>query len=182
MALFDELNIAGVKKHVAKLYSRAKQIMYKEYLLLAKNIYAEVFEEAQSYGFDGEFEELDEGWIKDYFDEYNPVTKYVFSNELDRKESRLFESIVATDKNQVSNYNTALNLLKRQVKQYAIDVEDIAKKTAFIDCDVKKVKWNAEHDHRTCGVCDELDGQIFDIDEVPDKQHYNCRCYITMEN
>jgi SPP1 gp7 family putative phage head morphogenesis protein len=105
----------------------------------------------------------------------------VFNNEIKRKESRLFEALVATrDSSNLSEmqaYKTAENLIVRQVKQYAIDLEDSIAKQVFKDTKVQKVMWVAEQDHKTCSVCNDLDGQIFDLRDAPAKQHLNCRCY-----
>ena len=178
LALFDEANVLGVKKHVAKLYDNAFKIIKKEFLAILNPLYKEIYDEALALGFDGEMRDLEEGWIEEFFEEYNPVTKYVFRRELGRKESRLFESLVASTKERVQSYKTAENLLKRQVKQYAIELEDSVTKVAFKDAGVELVQWVAEHDSRTCSVCGELDGEVFDLKEAPPKQHYHCRCYL----
>ena len=179
VALFDETNIVGVKKHIAKLYKDVYKIIKNEFVAILNPLYQEIYDEAIALGFDGDLRDLDEAWIEDFFDEYNPVTKYVFSNEFDRKESRLFESLVASTSDRLQSYKTAENLLAKQVKQYAIDLEDAVAKVVYKDTKVKKVMWNAEHDHRTCGDCSELDGQIFDLKDAPSKLHYQCRCWLT---
>ena len=136
-----------------------------------------IYLEALEVGFDGEIEELDESFIEEFFEEYNPVTKYVFKNEIERKKSRLFESVIAT-KDVMQSYKTAENLLNRQVKQYAIDLEDKVAMKVFKALGVENVMWVSENDAKTCGVCQELDGEIYDLNEAPDKQHYNCRCIL----
>ena len=182
LAHFDEMNRVGVKKHVAKLYKNTEKIIRNEFLAILNPLYKEIYDEALALGFDGKPEELDEGWIEEFFEEYNPVTKYVFKNELVRKEARLFENLIAvkgslgTDK--FTSYKTAENLLARQVKQYAIELEDSVTKAVYQDAGVKKVMWVAEDDHKTCAVCNELDGAVFDLEDAPPKQHYHCRCYL----
>ena len=178
LALFDEMSVMATKKHVAKLYSKTLKIIQKEFLSILNPLYREIWEEALALGFDGEPSSLDEGWIEDFFKEYNPVTKYVFKNELGRKQSRLFESLVASSTERIQSYKTAENLLKRQVAQYAIDLEDSVTKKVFRDMGVGDVLWVAEQDSKTCGVCSELDGEIFPLAEAPPKQHYHCRCYL----
>ena len=177
LALFDELNIVGVKKHVDKLYKTVYKIVKKEFTAILDPIYQEIYDEAIALGYDGEMTDLDEGWVEDFFTEYNPVTKYVFKNEIDRKKSRLFEALVATTLERYQSYKTAENLLKRQVKQYSIELEDAIARVVYKDVGVTEVMWVAEDDHKTCGVCRDLDGQVFPIDDAPPKQHYNCRCY-----
>ena len=178
LALFDEANVLGVKKHVARLYKNTFKIVKNEFLAILNPLYKEIYDEALALGFDGDLRDLDEAWIEEFFDEYNPVTKYVFRSELGRKESRLFESLVASAAERTQSYKTAENLLKRQVKQYAIELEDAVTKLAFKDAGVEMVQWVAENDYKTCGVCSELDGQIFELKDAPPKQHYHCRCYL----
>ena len=178
LALFDETNVVGVKKHTKKLYEKAFQIIQKEFLSILNPLYREIYDEAFALGFDGDMRDLDEAWIEEFFEEYNPVTKYVFKSEMGRKESRLFESLVASTAERFQSYKTAENLLARQVKQYAIELEDSVTKTAFKDAGVGKVQWVTEHDHKTCGVCSELDGEVFNLEDAPPKQHYHCRCYL----
>ena len=172
------MNIVGVKKHIDKLYKDIFKTVKKEFLSVVNHIYEEIFNEAISLGFDGDLRDLDEAWIKEFFDEYNPVTKYVFSNEIDRKQSYLFEALVSAPMLKNQSYAKAEKYLLRQIKQSGIDLEDAIAQTVYRDLGVSKVKWVAEHDFRTCGDCKELDGEIFDLDKVPDKQHINCRCYL----
>ena len=178
MALFDELNVAGVKKHVNKLHKKIFKIIENEFLAVANDIYAEVAAEAVELGFDGDLGDIDENWIQEFFEEYSPVSKYVFTNELERKFSRLFEALIADLESRLESYKTTENLIARQVKQKGIEFEDKIVEETYKEFGVKKVMWVAEDDHKTCGVCDELDGTIFDLENVPPKQHINCRCYL----
>ena len=178
MALFDELNIVGIKKHVHKLYKQIFKTVKQEFLKVINEIYQTIYDEAIDMGFDGDMRNLDEAWIEEFFDAYNPVTKYVFSNEIDRKESRLFEALVSNELERLKSYAYAERLITNQIEQYAIDLEDSIAKVVYEDTGVEKVMWVAEDDDRTCGVCNELDGQIFDLKDAPPKQHYNCRCYL----
>ena len=172
------MNIAQTKKHIDKLYKSVFKAVKNEFLAILNPLYQEIYDEAIALGFDGDLRDLDEAWIEEFFDEYNPVTKYVFSNEVDRKKSRLFESLVASTKERHQSYKTAENLIIRQIKQYAVELEDAVAKTVYKDVGVEKVEWVAEHDHKTCGVCSELDGEVFNLKDAPDKQHPNCRCYL----
>lgn len=178
LALFDEMNILSTRKHIKKLYANAEKIIKKEFLAILSPLALEFYEEALAMGFDGDIRDLDEAWLEEFLGEYNPVTKYVYSNEIGRKESRLFEAIVASSAERHQSYKTAENLLTRQVKQYADNLEDEVAKAVYKDAGVKKVKWVAEQDHKTCSVCSELDGEIFLLKDAPEKQHYHCRCYL----
>lgn len=178
LAHFDEMNVIQTRKHIKKLYGDVEKIIRKELMKLLLPLEDEYYDIALDLGFDGDLEDLDESFIEEFFEEYNPVTKYVFKNELVRKESRLFESLVAVPMDKVHSYKTAEKLLVRQVKQSVIDLEDEVAKSVYKALGVKKVQWVAEHDERTCGVCHELDGLIYDLKDIPPKQHYQCRCYL----
>ena len=172
------MSVLGIKKHVNKLYNDVYKIIKKEFTKALIPISEEIYAEALEVGFDGDIRDLDEAFIEEFFEEYNPVTKYVFSNEIGRKKSRLFESVVASTSEKALSYKTAENLLKRQVKQYAVELEDAVAKAVYKDLGVEKVMWVAEHDYKTCDVCSELDGEIFPLFDAPPKQHYNCRCVL----
>jgi len=181
LALFDEMNVIQTRKHIKKLYKSVYQAIKKELGEILEDLSAEIYDEASALGFDGELKDLDEAWIEEFFDEYNPTTKYVFSNELDRKESRLFESIVADIASKLQSYKTAERLLSNQIKHNSILFEDAVQKITYKGMGVKKVKWIAEDDHKTCSVCRALDQAIFLLEEVPFKPHPNCRCYLIPE-
>jgi SPP1 gp7 family putative phage head morphogenesis protein len=172
------MSIVGVRKHINKLYKDAYKTIKDEFVAILNPIYEEIYDEAIALGFEGDLRNLDEGWIEEFFDEYNPVTKYVFSNEIDRKRSYLFESLVAEPKTRLQSYVKAERYLVRQIKQYAIELEDAIALVVYDDVGVKKVQWVAEKDYKTCDDCKELNGEIFDVDKAPDKQHYNCRCVL----
>lgn len=178
VALFDEMNILQTKKHIRKLYKAVDKIIKNEFTAILNPIYESIYDEAIDMGFDGDMRELDETWIEEFFDEYNPVTKYVFSNEIERKESRLFESLISNVAERAKSYKTAERLLLNQIKQYAIDLEDAIADVVYEDVKVEQVEWVAENDSSTCPDCQALDGEIFDIDKAPDKLHYNCRCIL----
>lgn len=178
LALFDELNVPQTRKHIKKLYRDVYKHIKQEFFAVVEPITREIYEEALALGFDGDIRDLDMAWVEEFFDEFNPVTKYVFSNELERKESRLFESLVASASEKTQSYATAERLIVGQIKQYAVELEDKIAKVVYEDTGVEKVIWVSEHDHRRCDVCEELDGEVYDLDKAPPKQHWQCRCYL----
>lgn len=173
------MSVIQIKKHIHKLYKSIFKTVKQEFLSIVNEIYQTIYDEAVAMGFDGDIRNLDEAWIEEFFDLYNPVTKYVFSNEIDRKESRLFEALVSNELERLKSYAYAERLITNQIEQYAIDLEDTIAKVVYEDTGVEKVMWNAEHDHKTCNDCAELDGQIFELKDAPPKQHHNCRCWLT---
>ena len=173
------MNIVQTKKHVHKLYKTIYKTVKQEFLRVVNEIYQVIYEESVAMGFDGDIRELDEAWVEEFLDLYNPVTMYVFSNEIDRKESRLFEALISNELERLKSYSYAERLITSQIEQYAIDLEDAIAKTVYEDTGVEKVMWNAEHDDKTCGECGELDGAIFELNNAPPKPHHNCRCWLT---
>ena len=50
---------------------------------------------------------------------------------------------------------------------------------AFKDNEIEKVVWIAEEDDRTCTICLDYNGTIYDIDSVPTiPVHLSCRCHL----
>ena len=113
--------------------------------------------------------------------EYNPVTGYLYGRELKRKQERLVESMITAKKNNDRSFyrdslRTNANLLYTQSKQYADDVADQTVIEVWKKVGIKKIQWITEKDEKVCSECRPLDMKIFDIDKVPPKPHYNCRC------
>lgn len=178
LALFDEMNVLQTRKHTKKLYDKIYKIVLVDFADVIDLIYGEVYDEAVDMGFEGKRTELDENWVEEFLADFSPTTKYVFRNELERKKARQFEALVASKKEKSSTYKTSEKLVRKQVEEYAIEFEDAVTEQVYRDLNVPKVQWVAEDDDKTCSVCNELDGQIFDLDKVPPKQHWNCRCHI----
>lgn len=112
----------------------------------------------------------------------NPVTKYSYDTELDRKRARLFECLVVdrqTGKRRDIDldYAKAEKEIIKMTRQYFIDVEDVAVIRGYADAGVKEVMWMTQLDGRVCGDCSALDAKIFPINELPPKPHMGCRCY-----
>lgn len=114
---------------------------------------------------------------------YNCVTGYLYKKETERKRLRLSEEMLTARefrdrKRYADSLKRAANLWFTQSGQYALDIEDKTVLNIWEKAGVKKVKWLAEGDHKTCEHCKSLDGKVFKIDEVPHKAHYHCRCIV----
>lgn len=91
-----------------------------------------------------------EAWVIGILDDYDPVVKYVFTKELERKGARLAESIIADaeysgkDPPTVNyppikqDFTRGLNYVTWQTDQFAITVEDKTVIRAFKDNGYKK--------------------------------------------
>lgn len=173
---FDELNIVG---EVNKTYDDSVRLVKKRYYQIAIEAYINaliraLIKDAEEMAEDS----ITEDWVLDMLEEYDPVTLYQFIPEVERKKQRTIEAIIAShDKGEV--IDRALRLWTLQTTHYAIKSVDKATMDAYKAAGVERVMWNTEKDTKVCAVCRERDGMIYPIDKVPDKAHYNCRCYLT---
>lgn len=185
---FDHINqpVRTLQSESKRVYKLLEQKNHQAYLELGYLVYIEAFKEAQPDMAESEISKkskkaISEKWLDKLQSEYSPVTKYVYSREVERKRARFFEAIVADTEAKLrrdmeSDYRVAENAWIRQTRQAMIDTEDRAAITAYRDAGVRRVRWIAQRDDKVCEECERLDGLVFSIDAVPDKPHYNCRC------
>lgn len=162
---FDELNVL---QEVNALYREIDIIVRKAFLDLANKVYRENVRRA--------IRSLDEQWLDNLLNAYDPVSKYVFTHEEDRKCARLIEAVIASS-TKAQEINAALRSMSFMCRIYAVRITDEAVLQAFKDEGEDLVKWVAEKDEKTCSVCYKRDGKIYEIDLLPPKPHPNCRCY-----
>lgn len=180
---FDELNVLNTKKVTKELFERLVSRNQKMYLESSVFAYHFAMKTAKENGFRGEERKIDDMWVYDYLQSYNPVTKYIYKQETDRKRMRLNEAIL-TDREFESREDFQTDLRQsasywwRQTTQYGIGVCDQAMLDAYRDSGVEKVMWRTMEDGRVCDDCDARDGVIYEIDKVPPKEHYGCRCIL----
>lgn len=182
---FDELNVVRISKELKDTYKRLMEYNRKGY--------TEIVEEAHLYAISLLTEEekekeakirfIPDDFIEYMFTTYDYVTGYLYEREAERKRLRQGEEMAtAREYRDRPRYSKTLeksaNLWFTQSGQYAIDIEDYTVRETFARAGVKKVQWIAEDDDKTCHVCRKLDGMVYDIDKVPHKAHYNCRCMI----
>ena len=160
---FDELNLI---KKTKKLYEELVAINEEAYLEIANEVYKETYPEGKG---------LSKKWLLLLLASYNPTMKYVYSHEVDRKCSRLYEALLSTKRKK--ELITAFNVWFRQTTWFGIDITDQAVIQAFTDKGVKKLKWNTKIDGRECEECRKRNGRIYPITNLPHKPHPNCRCY-----
>ena len=177
---FDELNVLReVRKVYEDLVKRAKAW----YLLIARDAYIAALIEA---GMDAEKaeakaeDEITEDWVLDMLEDYDGVTLYRFDNEVERKEQRTVEAILATEVERNREIDKALRLFAQQLAQYADNSVMLATVDGYMDGGVEYVRWNATDDEKTCASCGQMDGKVYKIEDIPDKPHPRCRCWITI--
>lgn len=118
---------------------------------------------------------LDEEWVDALLNGYDPVSKYVFSHEMDRKCARLIEAVIASNI-KTQEIDAALRAMSFMCRVYADRITDEAVMQAYNDDGEQRVRWVAEQDEKTCSVCRRRDGKIYEINNVPSDPHPNCRC------
>ncbi len=181
---FDELNVVNTKKITKAMFDRLLSENEKMYRKAATKAYDKAKSEAGAAGYrEEEAKELGAEWLIGVLLAYNFVTGYVYDREAERKRLRLNEQILtAREFDDRELFNTSLrrtaNLWWTQTSQYGITVVDEATLRGYADMGVKKVRWKSVIDGRECKVCRERHNKIFKISEVPEKTHYNCRCYL----
>ena len=163
---FDELNVLQSSK---SLYEELEKITEDGLLLIAKRAYSD----NKGYVVDA----FSIAWLLGWLNDYNPVTKYVYIHEIERKCARFAESILAND-NRAQEIEIALRYWSNMVTQYSIDITDKAVMQAYLDNAVEKVIWVTCKDERRCKECKERDNKVYDIAKVPPKPHLRCRCYL----
>lgn len=185
---FDEITTLTADKIAKEVYIIFLKENKKQYKKIADDAieYALLFLE-QDYTIDKKAKEkirkeiTPEKAVDKVLKEYNPVTGYLYEREAKRKRARLTEGLLAGKNNNnriffIHIIERYTNLWYTQSKQYAEDIADKTVLWVWKEIGVQKVKWVTERDERVCEDCRPLDGQIFDIDEAPEKPHYRCRC------
>ena len=173
---FDELNVVNTRK--------ATQKMYDGFLKDNEAIYLKVAKDAYKRATTGKKKtEIDMEWLVGVLAGYNLVTGYLYNTEAERKRLRLNEQILTAREfgnRQMfqGSLRRSANLWWTQTSQYGISVVDEATIKGFKDMGVKRVRWVAADDEKTCEICGSRDDKIYLINKIPPKPHYGCRCYV----
>lgn len=160
-------------EEVSEVYEEMLELVKEYYLLLAKRVYRRVATLLEEDIYD----DIEALFILKILEDYDPVTKYVFTHEVDRKRARLIEALIASD-DKPKEVENAKKLWARQIKQYADKVTDMAMDKVYIDNEIDEVIWETERDSRVCAICRDRQGKRYFRDEVPPKPHYGCRCFV----
>lgn len=163
---FDELNVISTSHEI---YDTALTETKREFTRLSKKVY-EKYRKTED-----EFDS--EGFVLALLLAYNPTTKYVYENEVDRKRARFVEGVLSSD-TPLEEVKLSQRLWIAMNKIYADEVTFQTMIQAFKDSGVEKVRWVTSVDERRCKVCGAMHGKVYDIDKVPSKPHLNCRCWV----
>ena len=163
---FDELNVISVSHEI---YDTALEETKREFERLSKRVYKKYHKT------DSEFDS--EGFVLALLLAYNPTTKYVYENEVDRKRARFVEGLLSSE-TPLAEVKTFQKLWIAMNKIYADEVAFHTMIQAYKDSGVEKVRWVTSEDERRCKTCGAMHGKVYDIDKVPSKPHLNCRCWV----
>ena len=178
---FDELNVLQA---VTKVYDDAVRIAKLRYQQIAYDAYIAAMVEAGVSERKARKEAEEEMWdlfVLDLLEEENETTLYSFDNEIERKKQRLVEALSVAH-NKAEEIDKALRLLTLQLAQYADEAVVAATIKGYKDAGIKRVRWVTMEDNRVCAECQKRDGKIYDIDKVPDRAHWKCRCILVPVN
>lgn len=169
VAQFDEIWL--LQDAVNDCYGTILREVKKIYLDIANRAYRD------ATGRDGLFSYL---WLEQWLLGYDPVTKYVFTHEFDRKRARTFEAVVATQKkgDLQKELKQAMYNLSVQTKQYADEITDTATLQGYIDSGIDYVRWITEQDGHVCAECKKRHFKVYPVKAVPIKPHIRCRCWV----
>lgn len=180
---FDELNAPRVTKETTEVFRRLMTENKKAYLQVARKAFAK----AKTFAIDAGYEDKgdatipDELWVTAFLDSYNYVSGYLYEPEAERKRLRLTEQILTAREYQSrSLYNDSLkrsaNLWWTQTAHYMLAAVDASTLETYEQLGVEQIQWVTNTDGRECKTCRDRNGKIYDIDNVPEKPHRNCRC------
>lgn len=98
----------------------------------------------------------------------NKNYRNIVSSTLNGTSSELVETL-RVQKKSIGNF----------IDNVAVFVASESAMQAFKDNGIEKVLWVAEEDDRTCTICLDYNGTVYNIDEVPTiPVHLSCRCHL----
>lgn len=179
---FDELNVPRVTKETTELFERLMAENNKRYLQAAIKASEDAKARVILAGYEDRYVAVpDEAWLEGFLGKYNFVSGFLYEQEAERKRLRLAEQMLTAKEYQSrTQYNDSVrrsaNLWWMQTAHYMLDAVDEATLETYEVMGVKRVEWHTNIDGRECKTCRERNGKIYPIDDVPPKQHRNCRC------
>ena len=161
---FDELSVLSVTR---ELYDQLEADNRQVYLELAQ----ERYQETEPHG----EEPPDLAWLLALLAAYNAVTKYQYTNEVERKRQYTAEGINSSTA-KVTEFRRGLHYWADLTATYGDIVTDESTLKAYRDAGVKKVRWITAGDEKVCETCQERNGKVYSINSIPPKPHRRCRC------
>ena len=161
---FDELSVLSITR---TLYDNLSADNEEIFLELAQ----ERYQEAEPHG----EEPPDLAWLMALLAAYNAVTKYQYTNEVERKRQYTTEGINSSTA-KVTEFRRGLHWWADLTSSYADIVTDESTLKAYRDSGVRRVRWVTAGDEKVCETCRERNGKVYSINSIPPKPHKHCRC------
>lgn len=161
---FDELSVLSITR---TLYDNLSADNKEIFLELAQ----ERYQEAEPHG----EEPPDLAWLLALLAAYNAVTKYQYTNDVERKRQYTTEGINSSTA-KVTEFRRGLHYWADLTSNYADIVTDESTLKAYRDAGVKRVRWVTAGDEKVCETCRERNGKVYSINAIPPKPHKHCRC------
>ena len=161
----DKLNVISISK---QLYADISSETEKVFRRIAKHKYREICGEDFIIGM----------WLSGLLDNSDPLTGYVWRNDIDRKRAYFAESVLSGEPIDKAA-KKALRYWYGSQKQYADLVTDAAAVEAYKKNGAVYLVWNTQLDEKVCSVCNSRSGKKYLLSNLPAKPHYGCRCYFT---
>lgn len=162
---FDEMNVISVSHEI---YDTALEETKREMVRLSQKVY-EKYNKSDNYD--------SEGFVLALMLAYDPTSKYVYQNEVDRKRARFVEGVLSSE-TPLAEAKASQKLWIAMNKVFADEVTFQTMIQAYKDRGVKRVRWATSPDERRCSTCGAMHGKVYSIDNVPPKPHRNCRCWV----
>lgn len=180
---FNYLDAMGFDRMTARQLMRTTEALYERLDAYNRENYGELVLKAWAEA--GNPKGLNAKRLVDgYLDGYDPVTEYVYTQEVERKRMRLNEALMTAKEYSSHSMRTqalrrAASLWYTQTSQYGIDLVDRSMIEAYRVRGFEYVKWNTRIDGWECRRCKARNGKIYALSDAPPKAHYNCRCWYT---
>ena len=179
---FDELN---VMKQVDSLYSWLDKNNRKKFKRLFIDRYFEMMfylaEKPVELDEDDEVDDLVEMHLARLLEKPNETVHYIYETEVLRKRDRAKEAInsVPTKVQKQLELEKALRYWAQMTAWYTDFTSQDAEVQAYKDSGVKYVQRHEQMDDKVCGECRKANGEIYEIDKIPDLPHPRCRRWFT---
>lgn len=181
---FDEMNVmkqvdsmyADIDKQVRK---KLKELWVDRFLEMMAFLLAEKY--IKRIPDDDEIDELAEMHLAGLLDEPNEVTHYTYAHEVLRKRDKAKEAVlsVPTKAQKQLILDKHLRYVLQQIAWYIDFTSQDAEIASYGEAKVKRVQRHEQKDDRVCAVCKAADGEIYDVDKIPELPHPACRRFFT---
>lgn len=180
---FDELNVLRWTDKLYETLNKQNRKKFRE-LFIARYLEVLILLLAKEMTEDDIEDDLVEMHLARLLNEPSDVTHYIYSTEVLRKRDRTKEAILSEPTRTQKQLMLDKHLLYwgQQTAWYLDFVSQDAEIAAMKTAGVKRVQRHEMNDGKVCAVCRDADGEIYDVDNIPELPHPACRRYFTQVN